>query len=128
MSQIDFAKYSIDLGVGKFDLVPIMDGQPLTLLAQTRDGADVLFRFELWHQRLLPAAHAHRVPDAVTIREPYRPKGGGSGRSEGGGGGGGFTNDELRVRRRGADGSERISVENSDEESEGRSRSGDESN
>jgi hypothetical protein len=68
------------------------------------------------------------VPDAVTIREPYRPKGGGSGRSEGGGGGGGFTNDELRVRRRGADGSERISVENSDEESEGRSRSGDESN
>ena len=93
MSQIDFAKYSIDLGVGKFDLVPIMDGQPLTLLAQTRDGADVLFRFELWHQRLLPAAHAHRVPDAVTIREPYRPK-----REGGGGGGERFANDEPRFR------------------------------
>ena len=98
MSQIDFAKYSIDLGVGKFDLVPIMDGQPLTLLAQTRDGADVLFRFELWHQRLLPAAHAHRVPDAVTIREPYRPKGGGEREERGGRGRG-------RVHERRAEGS-----------------------
>jgi hypothetical protein len=24
--------------VGQFDLIPVMDGQPLTLLAQTRDG------------------------------------------------------------------------------------------
>ena len=35
-AQIDIAQYKVDLGVGQFDLIPIMDGQPLTLLAQTR--------------------------------------------------------------------------------------------
>ena len=57
-AQIDISNYRVDLGVGQFDLVPIMDGQPLTLMARTRDGSAVAFRFELWHERLLPAAHA----------------------------------------------------------------------
>lgn len=88
-----------------------MDGQPLTLLAQTRsgspspffvlfffpfknmrfafkracstvvllskanarvptsrDGSKLAFRFEMWHERLLAAAHAHGEPDAVEER------------------------------------------------------------
>ena len=27
--------------MGQFDLIPIMDGQPLTLLARTRDGSSL---------------------------------------------------------------------------------------
>jgi hypothetical protein len=34
----------------------IMDGQPLTLLARTRDGSALGFRFEIWHERLLAGA------------------------------------------------------------------------
>lgn len=55
-SQIDFAAYDVDLGVGTFDLAKILDGQPLALSATTSDGAEVAFRFEIWHERLLPAA------------------------------------------------------------------------
>ena len=69
-SQIDVSKYSVDLGVGKFDLVPIMDGQPIALLCQTSDASRVGFRFEVWHERLLQRAHSHRSPDDVERRPP----------------------------------------------------------
>ena len=69
-SQIDVSKYSVDLGVGKFDLVPIMDGQPIALLCQTSDASRVGFRFEVWHERLLQRAHSHQSPDDVERRPP----------------------------------------------------------
>ena len=64
-AQIDFAKYGVDLGVGKFDLIPILDGQPLTLQGTRKDGSEIAFRFEVWHERLLAAAHAHAAPDDI---------------------------------------------------------------
>tara|TARA_B110001450_G_scaffold147738_1_gene138127 strand:+ start:930 stop:2453 length:1524 start_codon:yes stop_codon:yes gene_type:complete len=75
-SQIDMSKYSVDLGVGKFDLVPIMDGQPIALLCQTSDAGEIGFRFEVWHERLLQRAHAHRTPDEVVSRPPRDSKAG----------------------------------------------------
>jgi len=66
-SQIDFAAYDVDLGVGTFDLAKILDGQPLALSATTSDGAEVAFRFEIWHERLLPAAmKAYEVAKETT--------------------------------------------------------------
>jgi hypothetical protein len=70
------SKYSVDLGVGKFDLVPIMDGQPIALLCQTSDAGEIGFRFEVWHERLLQRAHAHRAPDEVVSRPPRDLKAG----------------------------------------------------
>ena len=67
-SQIDVSKYSVDLGVGKFDLVPIMDGQPIALLCQTSDASRIGFRFEVWHERLLQRAHSRQTPDDVVAR------------------------------------------------------------
>ena len=67
-SQIDVSKYSVDLGVGKFDLVPIMDGQPIALLCQTSDASCVGFRFEVWHERLLQKAHSRQAPDEIAER------------------------------------------------------------
>ena len=72
-AQIDFAKYSVDLGVGKFDLIPILDGQPLTLQGTRKDGSEIAFRFEVWHERLLAAAHAHAAPDDARERPPPTP-------------------------------------------------------
>ena len=69
-SQIDVSKYSVDLGVGKFDLVPIMDGQPIALLCQTSDASRIGFRFEVWHERLLQRAHSRQTPDDVVARPP----------------------------------------------------------
>ena len=64
------SKYSVDLGVGKFDLVPIMDGQPIALLCQTSDASRIGFRFEVWHERLLQRAHSRQTPDDVVARPP----------------------------------------------------------
>ena len=72
-AQIDFAKYGVDLGVGKFDLIPILDGQPLTLQGTRKDGSEIAFRFEVWHERLLAAAHAHAAPDDIKERPPPTP-------------------------------------------------------
>jgi hypothetical protein len=54
-SQIDFMSYKLDLGVGIFNLIKIMDGQPLCFCSSTRAG-EILFRMEVWHRELLSAA------------------------------------------------------------------------
>ena len=48
-SQINFMTYRIDLGIGIFNLIRIMDGQPLCFCSSTRAG-HILFRMEVWHR------------------------------------------------------------------------------
>ena len=54
-SQINFMTYRIDLGIGIFNLIRIMDGQPLCFCSSTRAG-HILFRMEVWHQELMKGA------------------------------------------------------------------------
>ena len=62
-SQINFLSYKIDLGVGTFNLIKIMDGQPLCFCSSTRAG-EILFRMEVWHRELLrDAKEAHAKAD-----------------------------------------------------------------
>jgi hypothetical protein len=75
-------------------LVPIMDGQPIALLCQTSDAGEIGFRFEVWHERLLQRAHAHRAPDEVVSRPPRDLK---AGDDEGGRGRGSSRRPRLRV-------------------------------
>ena len=56
-SQINFMTYRIDLGIGIFNLIRIMDGQPLCFCSSTRAG-HILFRMEVWHQELMKGAEA----------------------------------------------------------------------
>ena len=48
-SQINFMTYRIDLGIGIFNLIRIMDGQPLCFCSSPRAG-HILFRMEVWHR------------------------------------------------------------------------------
>lgn len=54
-SQINFLTYRIDLGVGVFNLLKVMNGQPLCFCSSLRSG-EILFRLEVWHRELLEAA------------------------------------------------------------------------
>lgn len=54
-SQINFLTYRVDLGVGTFNLLRIMNGQPLCFCASSLSG-EILFRMEVWHKDLLKAA------------------------------------------------------------------------
>ena len=54
-SQINFTTYKVDLGVGQFNLLKIMNGQPLSFCAQTRSG-EIVFRLEIWHEKIVEKA------------------------------------------------------------------------
>ena len=54
-SQINFLTYRVDLGVGTFNLLRIMNGQPLSFCASSLSG-EIMFRMEVWHENLLKAA------------------------------------------------------------------------
>ena len=56
-SQINFMTYRLDLGVGIFNLIRVMDGQPLCFCSSTRAG-HILFRMEVWHRELMKDAEA----------------------------------------------------------------------
>lgn len=49
---LDCKRYEIDFGVKKVKLDKIVDGQPLQILAKTRDGR-VAWKFYIWHESLV---------------------------------------------------------------------------
>jgi hypothetical protein len=61
----------------------------------TLSGGGLAFRFEMWHERLLAAAHAHREPDAVEERPPAELGSSGGGGTSGGGGGDGDVKETI---------------------------------
>lgn len=50
---LDASRYELDLaGIKRVNLAKILDGQPLQVLAQHRDGREA-WNFQLWHESLL---------------------------------------------------------------------------
>ena len=49
---LDASQYELDLGVKRVKLANALDGQPLQILAVTRDGREA-WKFQLWHEALL---------------------------------------------------------------------------
>ena len=54
-AQINFLSYKLDLGVGVFNLLKIVKGQPLTFCASSKRG-EILFRMEIWHKEIMREA------------------------------------------------------------------------
>lgn len=54
-SLLDVSTYSLDLGIIKLGLSPVLDGQPIQCLSKTRDGR-YLWSFQIWHENLLPTS------------------------------------------------------------------------
>jgi hypothetical protein len=47
-------------GLCRFDLAHYLDGQPMQFMMRPRsDKAHPYFAFEMWHEKLLPAAQRH---------------------------------------------------------------------
>lgn len=72
-SQINFTTYKVDLGVGQFNLLKIMNGQPLCFCAQTRAG-EILFRMEIWHEQILAKAHEYYEERTRTEKQSRLPR------------------------------------------------------
>ena len=56
---LDCESYSLDLGFTKIGIGSILDGQPIQVLAKTRNGR-YLWSFQIWHEKLLPKEVRHR--------------------------------------------------------------------
>jgi hypothetical protein len=72
-SQINFTTYKVDLGVGQFNLLKIMNGQPLCFCAQTRAG-EIIFRMEIWHEQILAKAHEYYEEKTRTEKQSRLPR------------------------------------------------------
>ena len=68
------------------DVVRVLDAQPIDLAVRDRASGEWAARFQVWHRRMLPAAHA-RLLALQRARRRAQRGGGGSG---GGGAGGGM--------------------------------------
>ena len=72
-AQINFLSYKLDLGVGVFNLLKIVKGQPLTFCAFSK-GSEILFRMEIWHKEIMREAHEqHRERERVKQRSRRVP-------------------------------------------------------
>ena len=72
-AQINFLSYKLDLGVGVFNLLKIVKGQPLTFCAFSK-GSEILFRMEIWHKEIVREAHEqHREHERVKQRSRRAP-------------------------------------------------------
>lgn len=55
---VNFQEFSVELGslLGSVPMAPIMNGQPLPIMAMTKDGHEKLWSFDIWHEELVKDA------------------------------------------------------------------------
>jgi len=64
----NFEDFSIELGnlLGSVHLAPLLDGQPLQVMAQHNPGNTKLWSFDIWHESLVADAASHDQQAATT--------------------------------------------------------------